>query len=116
MLLPHSAAAQEFASEQSPDYYPPALTGMRGDHPGLKRRIKCVTAARPICPPSRITTKPLTYKPVWKSWTDFAHWSHWPSEPDLAGGYWSRVRHGAQRIAECQIAELSETIYSHNDF
>jgi spermidine dehydrogenase len=28
------AAAQEFAPEQSPDYYPPARTGMRGDHPG----------------------------------------------------------------------------------
>jgi len=33
-LLPRWAAAQEFAPEQSPDYYPPALTGMRGDHPG----------------------------------------------------------------------------------
>ncbi|HUJ72200.1 MAG TPA: NAD(P)/FAD-dependent oxidoreductase [Verrucomicrobiae bacterium] len=28
------ALAQEFAPERSPDYYPPALTGMRGDHPG----------------------------------------------------------------------------------
>ncbi len=33
-LLPQWAAAQEFAPEQSPDYYPPALTGMRGDHVG----------------------------------------------------------------------------------
>jgi spermidine dehydrogenase len=33
-LLSHWAAAQEFAPEQSPGYYPPALTGMRGDHPG----------------------------------------------------------------------------------
>ena len=33
-LLPQWAAAQEFAPEQSPGYYPPALTGMRGDHPG----------------------------------------------------------------------------------
>jgi spermidine dehydrogenase len=33
-LLPRWAAAQEFAPEQSPDYYPPARTGMRGDHPG----------------------------------------------------------------------------------
>src|SRR5277367_3955425 len=33
-LLPQRAAAQEFAPEQSPDYYPPARTGMRGDHPG----------------------------------------------------------------------------------
>src|ERR1700728_4030686 len=33
-LLPRWAEAQEFAPEQSPDYYPPALTGMRGDHPG----------------------------------------------------------------------------------
>jgi len=33
-LLPQWAAAQEFAPEQSPDYYPPARTGMRGDHPG----------------------------------------------------------------------------------
>ena len=33
-LLPQWAAAQEFAPEQSPNYYPPALTGMRGDHPG----------------------------------------------------------------------------------
>jgi len=28
------AVAQEFAPERSPGYYPPALTGMRGDHPG----------------------------------------------------------------------------------
>jgi spermidine dehydrogenase len=34
MLLAQQAVAQEFAPEQSPDYYPPALTGMRGDHPG----------------------------------------------------------------------------------
>jgi spermidine dehydrogenase len=34
MLLLRQAAAQEFAPERSPDYYPPALTGMRGDHPG----------------------------------------------------------------------------------
>ena len=27
-------AARGFAPEQSPDYYPPAQTGMRGDHPG----------------------------------------------------------------------------------
>ena len=33
-LLPQWAAAQEFAPEQSPNYNPPALTGMRGDHPG----------------------------------------------------------------------------------
>ena len=33
-LLPQWLAAQEFAPEQSPDYYPPARTGMRGDHPG----------------------------------------------------------------------------------
>ena len=33
-LLPQWAAAQEFDPEQSPDYYPPARTGMRGDHPG----------------------------------------------------------------------------------
>ena len=33
-LLPQWAAAQEFAPERSPDYYPPALTGMRGDHAG----------------------------------------------------------------------------------
>ncbi len=33
-LLSKWAAAQEFAPEQSPGYYPPALTGMRGDHPG----------------------------------------------------------------------------------
>jgi spermidine dehydrogenase len=33
-LLPRWAAAQEFAPEQAPGYYPPALTGMRGDHPG----------------------------------------------------------------------------------
>jgi spermidine dehydrogenase len=32
-LLPQ-LAAQEFAPEQAPDYYPPARTGMRGDHPG----------------------------------------------------------------------------------
>jgi len=34
MFFRQQAAAQEFAPEQSPDYYPPALTGMRGDHPG----------------------------------------------------------------------------------
>ena len=34
MLLPKLGQAQEFAPEQSPDYYPPALTGMRGDHVG----------------------------------------------------------------------------------
>ena len=28
------AVAQEIAPERSPGYYPPALTGMRGDHPG----------------------------------------------------------------------------------
>src|SRR5580658_1918360 len=33
-LLPQWAEAQEFAPEQSPNYYPPALTGMRGDHAG----------------------------------------------------------------------------------
>ena len=33
-LLPQIAAAQEFAPEQAPDYYPPALTGLRGDHAG----------------------------------------------------------------------------------
>ncbi len=33
-LWPRWAMAQEFAPEQSPDYYPPARTGMRGDHPG----------------------------------------------------------------------------------
>ena len=33
-LLPQWAQAQEFAPEQAPDYYPPARTGMRGDHPG----------------------------------------------------------------------------------
>ena len=32
--LPRWAQAQEFAPEQSPDYYPPARTGMRGDHAG----------------------------------------------------------------------------------
>ena len=33
-FLPRWATAQEFAPEQSPGYYPPARTGMRGDHPG----------------------------------------------------------------------------------
>ncbi|MGD1095504.1 MAG: NAD(P)/FAD-dependent oxidoreductase [Bryobacteraceae bacterium] len=33
-LLPNWAFAQEFAPERAPDYYPPALTGMRGSHPG----------------------------------------------------------------------------------
>ncbi len=35
-ILPRHLMAleQEFAPEKSPDYYPPALTGMRGDHPG----------------------------------------------------------------------------------
>ncbi len=28
------AAADEFAPEQAPGYYPPALTGLRGNHPG----------------------------------------------------------------------------------
>src|SRR5262245_6763548 len=34
LTLPQWAEAQEFAPEQSPDYYPPARTGMRGDHVG----------------------------------------------------------------------------------
>ena len=36
LLAPNLAAAfqSEAVSEQSPDYYPPALTGMRGSHPG----------------------------------------------------------------------------------
>jgi spermidine dehydrogenase len=36
MLAPElvRAAAQEFAPERAPDYYPPARVGMRGDHPG----------------------------------------------------------------------------------
>ena len=34
LLLPKWAQAQESAPELSPDYYPPARTGMRGDHPG----------------------------------------------------------------------------------
>jgi spermidine dehydrogenase len=33
-LLPQWLTAQEFAPEQAPDYYPPARTGIRGDHPG----------------------------------------------------------------------------------
>src|SRR5215469_3516457 len=35
-ILPRHLMArqQEFAPEKSPDYYPPALTGMRGDHRG----------------------------------------------------------------------------------
>jgi spermidine dehydrogenase len=34
LALPWWAEAQEPTPEQSPDYYPPARTGMRGDHPG----------------------------------------------------------------------------------
>src|SRR5579871_6261985 len=34
LAIPQRAWAQEFAPEQSPDYYPPARTGMRGDHAG----------------------------------------------------------------------------------
>ncbi len=34
MVLPKWALAQEFAPERAPDYYPPALTGLRGSHPG----------------------------------------------------------------------------------
>jgi len=34
LTLPLWAQAQEFAPERSPDYYPPARTGMRGDHEG----------------------------------------------------------------------------------
>ncbi len=33
-LLPQWASGQEFAPEQNPGYYPPALTGLRGDHVG----------------------------------------------------------------------------------
>ena len=33
-LLPQWAFGQEYAPEQAPNYYPPALTGMRGDHVG----------------------------------------------------------------------------------
>jgi spermidine dehydrogenase len=34
MILPKWALGQEFAPERSPGYYPPALMGMRGSHPG----------------------------------------------------------------------------------
>ncbi|HEX6896747.1 MAG TPA: FAD/NAD(P)-binding protein, partial [Bryobacteraceae bacterium] len=34
LAFPQWANAQEFEPEQGPDYYPPARTGMRGDHPG----------------------------------------------------------------------------------
>jgi spermidine dehydrogenase len=36
LLLPKWALAmgQDYAPEQAADYYPPALTGMRGDHAG----------------------------------------------------------------------------------
>jgi len=34
LALPRWGMAQDFAPEQSPDYYPPERTGMRGDHPG----------------------------------------------------------------------------------
>jgi spermidine dehydrogenase len=34
IALPRWMEAQEPAPEQSPDYYPPDRTGMRGDHPG----------------------------------------------------------------------------------
>ena len=34
LALPQWALAQEYAPEQAADYYPPSLTGMRGDHPG----------------------------------------------------------------------------------
>ena len=34
LALPRWAMAQQIAPEQSPDYYPPARTGLRGDHPG----------------------------------------------------------------------------------
>lgn len=33
-LAAQTAAAQEFAPEQAPGYYPPALTGLRDDHVG----------------------------------------------------------------------------------
>ena len=33
-MLPQGATGQDVAPQQSPDYYPPALTGMRGSHPG----------------------------------------------------------------------------------
>src|SRR5580658_8784691 len=33
-MLAGKAAAQQTAPEQSPNYYPPALTGLRGSHPG----------------------------------------------------------------------------------
>ena len=33
-LLPHSARAREPGAQDLPGYYPPALTGMRGSHPG----------------------------------------------------------------------------------
>ena len=34
LALPQLTEAQAFAPERSPDYYPPASSGMRGDHPG----------------------------------------------------------------------------------
>lgn len=33
-ILSNSASGEEPAPQQAPDYYPPALTGMRGSHPG----------------------------------------------------------------------------------
>ena len=33
-LLPHQLLAQNSPAQSLPDYYPPALTGMRGSHPG----------------------------------------------------------------------------------
>jgi hypothetical protein len=64
LLLPTWALAmeqQEFTPEQVPGYYPPALTGMRGDHAGSSRwltacAIDAASTSRASPTPARCTT------------------------------------------------------------
>ena len=65
LLLPKWAAAMEQAAasapEQAADYYPPALTGMRGDHPVRSRsRMSCATPARGSLARGTTPTRPTT--------------------------------------------------------
>ena len=49
LLAPSVAVAfqSEAVGEQSPDYYPPALTGMRGSHPGSFEVAHALRELRP---------------------------------------------------------------------
>ena len=55
LAAPHLASALDapaFAPENAPDYYPPALMGMRGNHDGTSpsRTNSVTTSLRPVHP------------------------------------------------------------------